>query len=190
MRKTFTRVNPRKAADPDSTPSHKHTHTHTHTLAASSDHAQPSCLECLQTCSISLSQTAVSTCVKMSTIVPVPKKAKVAELNDYRPVALTSVIMKCFERSYHLHLTTTHSNLHTALMDTRRQSPSHCNTGAPQECMLSPLRYSVHACFQLNHQVALFHCRASSPAQYALVNTLVPPPTQAVGDITWFKLYF
>ena len=34
----------------------------------------------------------------MSTIVHVPKKAKVTELNDYRPVALTSVIMKCFER--------------------------------------------------------------------------------------------
>jgi gmma-aminobutyric acid receptor subunit gamma/cGMP-dependent protein kinase 2 len=34
----------------------------------------------------------------MSTIISVPKKGKVAELNDYRPVALTSVIMKCFER--------------------------------------------------------------------------------------------
>ena len=28
--------------------------------------------------------------------------------------------------------------------------------------------------------IVLFHCRASSPAQYALVNTLVPPPTHAV----------
>ena len=34
----------------------------------------------------------------MSTIVPVPKKAKATELNDYCPVALNSVIMKCFER--------------------------------------------------------------------------------------------
>ena len=34
----------------------------------------------------------------MATIVPVPKKATVTELNDYRPVTLTSVIMKCFER--------------------------------------------------------------------------------------------
>ena len=33
----------------------------------------------------------------MATIVPVPKKSKVTELNDYRPIALTSVIMKCFE---------------------------------------------------------------------------------------------
>ncbi|KAI3362901.1 hypothetical protein L3Q82_011498, partial [Scortum barcoo] len=31
-------------------------------------------------------------------IVPVPKKTKILSLNDYRPVALTSTIMKCFER--------------------------------------------------------------------------------------------
>ena len=40
----------------------------------------------------------VPKCFKESTIVPVPKKAKVTTLNDYRPVALTSVIMKVFER--------------------------------------------------------------------------------------------
>ena len=38
-------------------------------------------------------------------IVPVPKKAKVTELNDYRPVALTSVIMKFFERLVKDHIT-------------------------------------------------------------------------------------
>jgi hypothetical protein len=34
----------------------------------------------------------------MFTIIPVPKKGKVTVLNYYRPVALTSVIMKCLER--------------------------------------------------------------------------------------------
>ena len=34
---------------------------------------------------------------KKSTIIPVPKKASPESFNDYRPVALTSVIMKCFE---------------------------------------------------------------------------------------------
>jgi hypothetical protein len=42
----------------------------------------------------------------MSTIVPVPKKAKVTELDDYRPI-LTSVIMKCFERLVKDHITST-----------------------------------------------------------------------------------
>jgi hypothetical protein len=37
----------------------------------------------------------------MSTIVPVPKKVKATELNYNRPVVLTSVIMKCFERQRH-----------------------------------------------------------------------------------------
>ena len=41
----------------------------------------------------------------MATIVTVPKKAKVTELNDYCPVALTSVIMKCFERLVNDHIT-------------------------------------------------------------------------------------
>ncbi len=34
----------------------------------------------------------------MSTIVPVPKQAAITSLNDYRPIALTPVIMKCLER--------------------------------------------------------------------------------------------
>jgi hypothetical protein len=43
----------------------------------------------------------------MASMVPVPKKAKVTELNDYRPVALTSVIMKGFERLVNNHITST-----------------------------------------------------------------------------------
>ncbi|KAK1805683.1 hypothetical protein P4O66_019240, partial [Electrophorus voltai] len=35
---------------------------------------------------------------KRSTIIPVPKKPPPFGLNDYRPVALTSVVMKCFEK--------------------------------------------------------------------------------------------
>ena len=35
---------------------------------------------------------------KKSVICPVPKKNKPVSLNDYRPVALTSIIMKCFEK--------------------------------------------------------------------------------------------
>ncbi|XP_014842662.1 PREDICTED: uncharacterized protein LOC106917881 [Poecilia mexicana] len=40
----------------------------------------------------------VPECLKSSTIIPVPKKRSITSLNDYRPVALTPVIMKCFER--------------------------------------------------------------------------------------------
>ncbi|KAK3507224.1 hypothetical protein QTP70_011003 [Hemibagrus guttatus] len=45
----------------------------------------------------SLVQCEVPHCFKCSTIIPVPKKPKISGLNDYRPVALTSVVMKSFE---------------------------------------------------------------------------------------------
>ncbi|KAK3506470.1 hypothetical protein QTP70_001189, partial [Hemibagrus guttatus] len=37
-------------------------------------------------------------CLKTTTIIPVPKKFPVSCLNDYRPVALTPTIIKCFEK--------------------------------------------------------------------------------------------
>ncbi|KAK3549472.1 hypothetical protein QTP86_001473 [Hemibagrus guttatus] len=46
----------------------------------------------------SLVQCEVPRCFKCSTIIPVPKKPKISELNDYRPATLTSVVMKSFER--------------------------------------------------------------------------------------------
>ncbi len=46
----------------------------------------------------SLELCEVPSCFKRSTIIPIPKKPKITGLNDYRPVALTSVVMKSFER--------------------------------------------------------------------------------------------
>ncbi|KAK3556313.1 hypothetical protein QTP70_007124 [Hemibagrus guttatus] len=46
----------------------------------------------------SLELCEVPACFKHSTIIPIPKKPKITGLNDYRPVALTSVVMKPFER--------------------------------------------------------------------------------------------
>ncbi len=45
----------------------------------------------------SLELCEVPCCFKRSTIIPVPKKPKITGLNNYRPVALTSVVMKSFE---------------------------------------------------------------------------------------------
>ncbi len=46
----------------------------------------------------SLELCEVPSCFKRFTIIPVPKKPKITGINDYRPVALTSVVMKSFER--------------------------------------------------------------------------------------------
>lgn len=36
--------------------------------------------------------------VEKTTIVPIPKKTIAKEMNDFRPVSLTPLLMKCFER--------------------------------------------------------------------------------------------
>ncbi|KAK3546824.1 hypothetical protein QTP86_003077 [Hemibagrus guttatus] len=53
---------------------------------------------------ISLSSAIVSTCLKTTTVINVPKKSPVSCLNDYHPVALTPIIMKCFERFVMRHI--------------------------------------------------------------------------------------
>ena len=52
----------------------------------------------------SLQLSMVSVCFKSSTIVPVPKKSTITCLKDYRPIALTPVFMKCFERILQKHI--------------------------------------------------------------------------------------
>ncbi len=47
---------------------------------------------------LSLSLSVVPSCFKKSTIVPIPKKNKITCLNDWRPVALTPIFSKCFEK--------------------------------------------------------------------------------------------
>ncbi len=42
--------------------------------------------------------------LKKSVIIPVPKNSKPSCLNDYRPVALTSTVMKVFERLLKKHI--------------------------------------------------------------------------------------
>ncbi len=46
---------------------------------------------------VSLAESVIPTCFKKSIIIPVPEKPRSACVNDYHPVALTSVVVKCFE---------------------------------------------------------------------------------------------
>jgi len=52
----------------------------------------------------SLQQSVVPVCFKKTTIVPLPKKTKVTGVNDYRPVALTPIAMKCLEKLVMTHI--------------------------------------------------------------------------------------
>ncbi|KAI2645554.1 hypothetical protein H4Q32_025440 [Labeo rohita] len=85
--KTLSRVNPRKAAGPDNIPGH-----------ALRDCAAQLTDVLTDIFNTSLSQAVVPTCLKSTSIIPVPKKSPLSCLNDYRPIALTPIMIKCFER--------------------------------------------------------------------------------------------
>ena len=87
VRKAFRRVNTRRAAGPDGITGR--------VLKACTNQLAPVFTEVFN---LSLEQSTIPTCFKRSTIVPVPKNPQPTCLNNYRPVALTSVVMKCFER--------------------------------------------------------------------------------------------
>ena len=87
VRRTFQRLNSRKAAGPDNiSPC---------LLKLCADQLSGVFTDIFN---VSLSQCKTPHCLKMSTIIPVPKKSTASCLNDYRPVALTSVVMKTLER--------------------------------------------------------------------------------------------
>lgn len=81
------RVNTRKAAGPDGISGR--------VLKPCADQLAPVFTEIFN---LSLEQSVVPSSFKQSIIVPVLKKPQPACHNDYRPEALTSVVMKCFER--------------------------------------------------------------------------------------------
>ncbi|KAI3359191.1 hypothetical protein L3Q82_002720 [Scortum barcoo] len=99
--RTLKRINTRKAPGPDGIPGRA--------LKVCADQLADVFADIFN---MSLLQSVVPTCFKETIIVPVPKKTKILSLNDYRPVALTSTIMKCFERSTEDAIALT---LHTAL---------------------------------------------------------------------------
>ena len=87
VRKTLQKINPCRAAGADGVPGR-----------VLRDCAQQLSSVMADIFNISLSQATVPTCLKTSTIVPVPKASAVSCLNDYRPAALTPIVPKCFER--------------------------------------------------------------------------------------------
>ena len=93
-RRTLAKINPRKAAGPDNVPGRA--------LQACADELTDVLTDIFN---ISLCQATVPRCFKTSIIVPVAKKSVVSCLNDYRPVALTPIVMKCFERLIKPHIT-------------------------------------------------------------------------------------
>ncbi len=85
--RSFKRVNIHKAVGPDGIPGH--------VLRACAFQLAGVFTDIFN---LSLSLSVVPSCFKKSTIVPIPKKNKITCLNDWRPVALTPIFSKCFEK--------------------------------------------------------------------------------------------
>ena len=93
VRKALRKVNPNKAAGPDNvTPK---------VLKGCADQLHGILCYIFN---LSLTQCVVSSSWKMPCIVPVRKRKVVTGMNDLRPVALTSCVMKAFDRVALLHL--------------------------------------------------------------------------------------
>ena len=88
-------MNPRKAAGPDGIPGR--------VLRACAEQLAGVFCDIFN---LSLSLSVIPVCLKTATIVPVPKHSTATCLNDFRPVALTPIITKCFERLVLAHLKT------------------------------------------------------------------------------------
>ena len=95
VRRVLRAVNPRKAAGPDGV-----------TGRVLRDCADQLAGVFTNIFNQSLSQCLIPPCLKSSTIIPLPKKTTASTPNDYRPVALTPIIMKCFEKLVRSHITT------------------------------------------------------------------------------------
>lgn len=72
-----------------------------------SETVQTHSLTSSQTFTTSLNQATIPESFKATTIVPLPKKSPASSLNDYTPTALTSIMMKCFERLVKANITST-----------------------------------------------------------------------------------
>ncbi|KAK1794450.1 hypothetical protein P4O66_011319, partial [Electrophorus voltai] len=87
VRRVFKRVNTRKAVGPDGICGR--------VLKACADQLAQVFTDIFN---LSLTLGIIPSSFKLSTIVPIPKKPRPSDLNDYGPVALTLVMMKCFEK--------------------------------------------------------------------------------------------
>ena len=87
MRKLFKQYSSRKTPAPDN--------VSTSTLKHCADELAPVFTDVFNA---SLNLHPLPVCFKAATIIPLPKKPKPKALNDFRPVALTSVVMTFLER--------------------------------------------------------------------------------------------
>ncbi len=150
VHKALRKINPRKAAGPDNIPGQA--------LRACATELADVLTSIFN---LSLSQSTVPTCFKTTTIVSLPKKSPPNCLNDYRPVALTPVITKCFERVVLAHI-------QSSMPDTSTPCSIHTGpTGPPQTPLLLPSIFPS------------LTWKVRTPTSGGSLSTTVPPSTRS-----------
>ncbi|XP_068506804.1 transmembrane protein 176 isoform X8 [Syngnathus scovelli] len=150
--KTLRRVNPRKAPGPDNIPGRVFRECASQLAGVITD-----------IFNTSLGQATVPACFKTASIIPVPKKPQITSFNDYRPVALTPVMMKCFERLLKGHIVSRLPPLFDPFQFADRQNRS------TQDAISSVLHLSLAHLEEKNTHVRMLFLDFSSA-----FNTIIP----------------
>src|SRR4029434_8673418 len=152
VRRVLRAVNPRKAAGPDGV-----------TGRVLRDCADQLAGVFTNIFNQSLSQCLIPTCLKSTTIIPLPKKTTASTPNDYRPVALTPIIMKCFEKLVRsqCHITTSLPPTFESKQGYRRcychGSPHHTYTRGTERELRQAALHRLQLCFQDDHTKQTVH---------------------------------
>lgn len=91
---------------------------------------------------LSLATSWFPACLKSAIIVPVPKQTNVKSLNDYRPVALTPIMAKCFERLVITHIKKCHTALTRSIPVCIQEEQA--NRGCHSYCVTHTLEHLEH----------------------------------------------
>ncbi|KAI3355997.1 hypothetical protein L3Q82_017268, partial [Scortum barcoo] len=114
----------------------------------------------------SLELCEVPSCYKRSTIITIPKKPSITGLNDYRPVALTSVVMKSFERLVLAHLKDITGPLLDPLQFAYRGKQGQWMMQSTWDCTTS--------CNTLTHQGLMQGSCLWTSVEFSAFNTIIP----------------
>ncbi|XP_072329131.1 uncharacterized protein [Scyliorhinus torazame] len=127
---------------------------------------------------LSLLRSEVPTCFKKTTIIPVPKKNQAMCLNDYHPVALTSVVMKRFERLIMKRIT-------SILPEQRTKNKEMYSTGTGPSALQARADHAARLNYNLLHFLGPY---SSIPILFMYLSrcplnvTIVPASTTSSGS--------
>ncbi|KAJ8372036.1 hypothetical protein AAFF_G00295480 [Aldrovandia affinis] len=123
---------------------------------------------------------------KHSTVIPIPKKGSPRRLNDPRPVARTSLVMKAFERMVKSHIT----QATTAQLDPL-QSAFRAGVSRPWAALHEVMEWCDTSCLELNvtktKEMVVVVSSRQQQSSLATVSDLCPSGATAPRGLEWAR---